>query len=321
MNRYELAENMKFSHLAKLPHLFTGGIDPICAGADPEFCGKNAVAISEVTHGYWVFYEGWNREGMNRYGSHPNYLKWFTRANKAIETGAFEYWKKPREEPEFPNTISADPSARVRPNLFKTKKPKVGQLGCKQLLLNDVEHEGFEAHKLQNLAFRYLKRYDVIILQNINIKTSPEDPIMKALRRYVRAGGGLLLSRETGWHLSALFPQIATHAQSKAGLKATSCHCLDNKYVVIKAHKALGSVRAGTSFTGEFTDHVVFQPGPKGTVLIENIYGDSVYVLGEFGKGRVVFSGAGFGMAKPLVDPERKMCLSILDWLAGTDKK
>ena len=32
-----------------------GGIDPAVRGADPEFSGKNAVAISEVTDGYWIF--------------------------------------------------------------------------------------------------------------------------------------------------------------------------------------------------------------------------------------------------------------------------
>ena len=75
-----------------LQFIYTGGIDPVVAGADPEYSGKNAVMISDITDGYWVFYEG------TRYDTgHPDYFHWFTWANEAIAAGDFEKQHTPRQ--------------------------------------------------------------------------------------------------------------------------------------------------------------------------------------------------------------------------------
>jgi len=80
---------------AGIPFIYAGGIDPVVSGADPEFCGKNAVMISEATDGYWIFYEG------PKYNvDHPDYFRWFTWANEHIKAGTFAAWHEPREEPE-----------------------------------------------------------------------------------------------------------------------------------------------------------------------------------------------------------------------------
>ena len=91
--------------------------------------------------------------------------------------------------------------------------------------------------------------------------------------------------------------------------------CRDNKYVVPKSHAALGAVASGTRFTGGFARHHVFEPGPKGTVVIENTYGDPAYVAGQFGKGRVVFGGTYYGHERPVVGTEREIVFALLDWL------
>jgi hypothetical protein len=75
---------------------YLGGIDPAVNGADPEFCGKNAVMIAEATDGYWVFYEGPDYNKTD----HPAYFKWFTWANHAISRGRFSLWQQPRQEPD-----------------------------------------------------------------------------------------------------------------------------------------------------------------------------------------------------------------------------
>ncbi len=95
-NRLLLAERMEVPRQAGIPFLYTGGIDPIVRGADPEFSGKNAVMISELTDGYWIFYEGPKFDD-----DHPRYWKWFTRANRAIAVGDYSLWRKPAEEPDF----------------------------------------------------------------------------------------------------------------------------------------------------------------------------------------------------------------------------
>jgi hypothetical protein len=133
-NRSLLKTRMAEPAGADVPFIYTGGIDPAVRGADPEFCGKNAVAIADVTDGYWVFYEGPKYDG-----EHPQYWQWFSWANDAIRNKHFDLWKKPRETAESwtiealnakgvngtlhteagPGTVVAYPEIRFRgPNLF-----------------------------------------------------------------------------------------------------------------------------------------------------------------------------------------------------------
>ncbi len=76
--------------------LYTGGIDPAVRGADPEFSGKNALMMSEVGAGYWVFYEG----PIYTETSHAEYMRWFKWANEAMDEGRFEPYQEPRETAE-----------------------------------------------------------------------------------------------------------------------------------------------------------------------------------------------------------------------------
>jgi hypothetical protein len=94
-NRQKLQDGMKIPQEAKIPFVYSGGIDPVVRGADPEFCGKNAVMISELTGGYWVFYEGikYDKE-------HPDYFQWFKWANDQINGGRLQAWHEPRQTPE-----------------------------------------------------------------------------------------------------------------------------------------------------------------------------------------------------------------------------
>jgi len=95
-NRRKLTERMKVPQAAGISFLYSGGIDPAVRGADPEFSGKNAVMISEVTDGYWIFYEGPTYTEQD----HAEYWKWFTWANRAIAAGQFHVQHDPRQSPE-----------------------------------------------------------------------------------------------------------------------------------------------------------------------------------------------------------------------------
>lgn len=94
-NRQRLLDRMKTPQEAGIPFMYAGGIDPVVTGADPEFCGKNAVMICDVTDGYWIFYEGPTYED-----DHPDYFHWFAWANKAIAESNFAAQHTPRETPE-----------------------------------------------------------------------------------------------------------------------------------------------------------------------------------------------------------------------------
>ena len=71
-NLKKLQTGMEIPREAGIPFMYAGGIDPVVRGADPEFSGKNAVMISEVTDGYWIFYEGPKYKE-----DHREYWKWF----------------------------------------------------------------------------------------------------------------------------------------------------------------------------------------------------------------------------------------------------
>ena len=89
-NRQKLLNGMKIPQEAGIPFLYSGGIDPVVTGADPEFCGKNALMISDVTAGYWVFYEG-----VKYKEDHPDYFRWFKWANDRITSGNLDAWHEP----------------------------------------------------------------------------------------------------------------------------------------------------------------------------------------------------------------------------------
>ncbi|NOX53582.1 MAG: copper resistance protein CopC [Planctomycetes bacterium] len=96
VNQKKLQERRKIAEEAGIPFFYVGGIDPIVRGADPEFSGKNAVAISEVTDGYWIFYEGPTYTKQD----HADYWKWFAWANRAIAAGRFDVQHEARQTPE-----------------------------------------------------------------------------------------------------------------------------------------------------------------------------------------------------------------------------
>ncbi len=95
-NREKLLKRMQTAKDAGIPFMYAGGIDPVVRGADPEFSGKNAVAISDVTDGYWIFYEGPTYTKQD----HADYWKWFSWANTAISKGDFAVQYEPRETEE-----------------------------------------------------------------------------------------------------------------------------------------------------------------------------------------------------------------------------
>ena len=138
-------------------------------------------------------------------------------------------------------------------------------------------------------------------------------------RPSVGSGGGVFLTHDTAWIMASPFPEIATRAYPKHKVDYVR-HVLDRKLVVAAKHGAVGGVPVGTGFTTEFSDHMIFKPGPQGAVIVRNAFGDPVYVAGQSGKGRVVFSGCYYGYNRALSGTERKVFFAALDWLAAAGK-
>lgn len=134
-NQGILQRGMEIAKGRNINQIYIGGIDPVVSGADPEFCGKNALMISGISDGYWIFYEGPTYET-----THPDYFKWFTWANRRIEAKDFAAAWQPRETDDpwgFPKVkVSGQPLPRTEKRDF----PLIKLRGSNALLV--AAHQG-----------------------------------------------------------------------------------------------------------------------------------------------------------------------------------
>jgi hypothetical protein len=304
-NRAIMRRRMKTPAVRRTPHIYLGGIDPVVDGADPEFCGKNAAMLAEVSDGYWVFYEGPEYET-----DHKEYFHWFKLANQGIARGDFSLWHEPRTEPENLGRTTVEKT---------TGKPQIAVYSGRDLIRTDIAAEGvFEVHEMEGVSRGYLSNFDVVLLQNFNVDLDMDHVISRNLRQFVEQGGGLMLGHDTAWFMESMFPEIAVRARPTHNVEAER-HVVDSQMVVAREHACIPGMKEGDTFETEFRDHMIFEPGPQGTVVIRNRFGDPVYVVGECGKGRVVFSGCYYGYKNSLTDGEKKAVMGMLEWLGKRD--
>lgn len=304
-NRDALVARRQFAESTGIPMFYTGGIDPVVKGADPEFSGRNAAMISQVTDGYWIFYEGPTYET-----THRDYFKWFAAANRAIDAGDWDWAWQPRETPDSwgLDELPIEHPERKQLVVYGWKKPFMQTLQA---------NEEYEVHDMAGSSLNYLSGADVVILQNFNQSLPRSSNFVQTLIRYVEQGGGLMLAHDTAWFMASPFPQIAVRGYPTQRVEAER-HVVETDLIVQDVrHPALRRVAPGTRFTPEFRDHMIFKPGDAGTVLVRNEFGDPVYVAGEVGEGRVVYVGSYFGYRQPLEGAEQELLWSVLDWLAG----
>ena len=307
-NRGRLEGNLAARADFGFSHLYISGIDPILKGADPEFCGRNAVMISEISDGYWVFYEG------PTYGQpdHAAYMAWFAKANRAIAAQQYGFWREPRETPDPAQAGLHEAATDKIQVAFHSLAPRMYELAG--------ESGKYEIHTFAGNSLTYLSGFKVVVLQNFNAALPADNPFVQALRAYVEQGGGLFLAHDTAWFMESPFPEIAVRAiprherQVEAGR-----HVVETDLEIAAAHAALGGMAPGTRYATEFRDHMIFAPGPEGKVLIRNTLGDAVYVAGKVGRGRVMFSGCYYGHREELQGTERRIFPAVLDWLAGIE--
>ena len=304
-NRDALVANRQFAESTGIPMLYTGGIDPAVKGADPEFSGRNAAMISEVTDGYWIFYEG-----PTYTGTHPEYFKWFAAAHDAIDAGNRQWAWEPRETPD---SWGLDELVVEHP-----ERKQVVVYGWKTPFMQTLEaNEEYEVHDMAGSSLSYLSGADVVLLQNFNQALRRNSPFVRTLITYVEQGGGVMLAHDTAWFMASPFPEIAVRGYPTQRVEAER-HVVETDLIVQDVrHPALRGLDPGTRFTPEFRDHMIFVPGEAGTVIVRNEFGDPVYVAGEVGEGRVVYSGSYYGYTTPLEGTEAELLWSTIDWLAG----
>ncbi|MFC1714637.1 hypothetical protein ACFL6S_13300 [Candidatus Poribacteria bacterium] len=170
-NRQKLLDRVQTPKNAGIPFIYVGGIDPVVRGADPEFSGKNAVMISEVTDGYWIFYEGPTYTKQD----HADYWKWFTWANKAIADDNFKVQYEPRETAEEwwnlgEFELASDSSKLVAPEVTgeKVKHPVIKLRGQNLLLVAGKKGQPLELI-LQNHPVASYKSFLAWELRNLEM--------------------------------------------------------------------------------------------------------------------------------------------------------
>ncbi|MBD3291818.1 MAG: hypothetical protein GF393_02775 [Armatimonadia bacterium] len=304
-NRNKMIENQKYARSMGDNLLYTGGIDPVVKGADPEFSGRNAAMIMDVTDGYWIFYEGPEYEG-----THREYFKWFQRAHEAA---ANENWDWAYEKRETPDTFGLTELEVEHPD-----RKQLIVYGAKTPFMETLQaNDEWEVHDMAGSALSYFEGADAVILQNFNQSLKRNAPFMKMLRKYVEQGGGVMLAHDSAWFMASPWPDIAKRGYPEHNVEAQR-HVVEVDLIVEDArHPALRGLEPGTSFYPEFRDHMIFRPGDAGTVLVRNEFGDPVYVAGESGMGRVIYSGSYYGYHNQLVGAEAELLWANLDWLAG----
>jgi len=126
-----------------------------------------------------------------------------------------------------------------------------------------------------------------------------------------------MLVHDTAWFMDSPFPEIARRGYPTQRVEAER-HVVETDLITEDVrHPALRGIEPGMQFATEFRDHMIFEPGEAGTVLMRNEFGDPVYVAGQAGEGRVIFSGCYYGYTNPLSGGEAEVFWRAVDWLAG----
>jgi hypothetical protein len=275
----------------KVPYIYLAAI---MGDQNPKFHGRQAIEMAKLCDGIWV----WELSSEKSYKhGRKNLMKYLSQANREIRNGTFK----------IPNDWLKENSG----NTVKIPEGKKG-VGISGMKLDILKYPA-EAYpyQLNQLTPGSLTDTRLVILQNFNAKLDKDSPVVKQLRSYVKNGGRLLLTHDTGFFMASPFPEIVKGyflPEERGDVR----HILDTKLNVVP-NKIVPEF-AGKTFQASFNDHLVFTPGKAGQVLIKNKYGHPVVVAGTFGKGKVVFSGCYYKRIKK-DSTELKLTEAIINWL------
>lgn len=192
------------------------------------------------------------------------------------------------------------------------------------LLATLEEEDGIKGTEIPRFTAEALEDCDVLIL------TQQRSPALLRRRvgeliNWVNEGGGVLLLHDAVGYRAhmAMFPLIGTGYY----------HPKLDRVRIAKEHPLTEDIPVGKVFSPGFRfDHVVIEPGPGGTTVVDNEEDQSVVVVGEMGMGRVVLNGMLTGhwstresgtteeRKEYPVGEERKILVNSLYWLANRER-
>jgi Concanavalin A-like lectin/glucanases superfamily len=161
-----------------------------------------------------------------------------------------------------------------------------------------------------------LKKFNVIIFPACKDMWDTAEDWQENVKEFVRNGGGVIFSHNA-------VGRIPSSAFGKP-LFPKTCAGYDGQLVnkrILKAsvaHPATG-LQKGEKFEHEYNDHLFIKPGAKGLILLINELGKPVTIVGDYGKGRVIYTGQIFGLnrkneQKESRGKEWKILLNMVRW-------
>lgn len=271
----------------------------IMADQDPVFHGRQAIEMAKFCDGIWI----WELGKVDHYKhGRRNVMDIMKQANEAIRSGSF---KIPA------SWMQQGKSEKVS---IPAGKKGVGLSGIRSETLKMPESAYL--YDVKELSGDNLKDTSLVILQNFNAHLEFDSPVVQMLREYVKNGGNLFLTHDTGFFMDSPFPEIVKgHIIPKE--KGDPRHILDTKIIISNPCSPAPSF-AGKEFECSFNDHLVFEAGPQGSVLARDKYNYPVIISGRFGKGKVIFSGCYYHKVEKN-SIESEFTAALLDWLFTTN--
>lgn len=280
-------DDLQYLEQHKIPYIYLAAI---MGDLDPRYHGKQAIEMGKVCDGIWL----WELSKVDHYKyGRDNLMKILTVANREIREGTFNIppeWKQDDQQHR-----EAVPAGKTGVGL--------SGLNAADIPLPETAH----SYEVKNLSPENLGDTRLLILQNFNVQLSGDSAVVKGLRQYVYNGGRLFLTHDTGFFMASPFPEIVKGHFLPPEI-GDPRHILDTRL------KVTAGPLAGRDITASFNDHLVFTPGPQGTVIAEDKYGYPVIVTGIFGKGKVIYSGCYYRKLEQN-SPEWALTRSLVQWL------
>ena len=268
--------DLNYLRSTKIPFKYLAAIMP---DQNPEFHGRQAIATGKLCDGIWIWELG---KAKHYKHGRRKVMDIMCKANKVLRDGTF--------------TVPPEWLKKSKNNAEKIPEGKtgVGISGIKAELIKMPST--YHIYDLKTLNKENLKKTKLLILQNFNAKLEADSPTVKLLRDFVKNGGRLMLLHDSAYFMASPFPEIVkgSFVPKENG---DGRHILDTQLHISETCKIVPDM-AGKSFHCSFNDHLVFQCGSKGKIIVKDKYNYPVIIAGNFGKGRVLFNGCYYRKVK-----------------------
>ena len=166
--------------------------------------------------------------------------------------------------------------------------------GC-SAILTTLKKEKLKIIPITDLSSN-ISQYKSLIFPQVNQLGNSQKgkPWVKNIRNYVSKGGNAYFYHDScgykphGWILgnTSVFPEICKGVKRKVGSKNTP-----DILIVCSEHPVVKGHDIGYKGTNSYWDHMELIPGTNAEVLVKDGNDNPVVIVGNFGKGKVVFDG------------------------------